>query len=393
MVAAFCQETALISFLYMLWRLARVLPLVQEDGAYERGRQIYRLQRTLHLPSELAMEHWAMARSWVAEATVTYYATMHVPSLLLFLLWVWVRHREVYPRWRNTLAITTGFCLFIRFVRVAPPRLLPEYGFVDLPAQLGRDIYGPIGTGASDQFAAMPSIHIAWAAIVGIGIFVLGAAALALARTAPPGAHLLGRHGHRQPLVDGRPGRAGAGGRGVAHRREGARPGRPPTWAWHPTAATPQPLPTRNPRRPRNPCRPRDACRTGRRIAGHHRLIPAQLAWGGWVSGSRSSTRPSACLGEPAPGGTVLRCVVVPGPATEPGLAVVGEGLFELGLGVHHERSVAGHRLTDGRPCSTSTSAGASPATRSTGRSQRTTAPVSVARAWPPTDTPAPSYT
>lgn len=172
-VSAFCQETALISFLYMLWRLARVLPLVQEEGAYERGRQIYRLQRTLHLPSELAMEHWAMAHDWVAQATVTYYATMHVPSLLLFLLWVWVRHRDVYPRWRNTLAITTGFCLFIRFVRVAPPRLLPEYGFVDLPAQLGHDIYGPLGTGASDQFAAMPSIHIAWAAIVGIGIFAL----------------------------------------------------------------------------------------------------------------------------------------------------------------------------------------------------------------------------
>lgn len=172
-VSAFAQETALISFLYMLWRLARQLPLVQEDGAYERGRQIYRLQEALHLPSERSMERVAMAHHWLAEWTVTYYATVHVPSLLLFLLWVWVRHRDVYPRWRNTLALATGFCLFIRFVRVAPPRLLPEYGFVDLPAQLGRDIYGPLGTGASDQFAAMPSIHVAWAAIVGFGIFSL----------------------------------------------------------------------------------------------------------------------------------------------------------------------------------------------------------------------------
>lgn len=172
-VSAFAQETALISFLYMLWRLARQLPLVQEEGAYERGRQIYRLQEALHLPSERSMERVAMAHGWLAEWTVTYYATVHVPSLLLFLLWVWVRHRDVYPRWRNTLALTTGFCLFIRFVRVAPPRLLPEYGFVDLPAQLGRDIYGPLGTGASDQFAAMPSIHVAWAAIVGFGIFSL----------------------------------------------------------------------------------------------------------------------------------------------------------------------------------------------------------------------------
>lgn len=171
--AAFCQETALISFLYMLWRLARVLPLVQEEGAYDRGRQIWRLQRTLHLPSELTMERWTMAHHWVAQVTVDYYATVHVPALLLFLLWMWVRRPDEYPRWRNTLVLTTGFCLFIRFIRVAPPRLLPEYGFVDLPAMLGRDIYGPVGTGASDQFAAMPSIHVAWAAIVGIGIFTL----------------------------------------------------------------------------------------------------------------------------------------------------------------------------------------------------------------------------
>ncbi|MCB1040580.1 MAG: phosphatase PAP2 family protein, partial [Acidimicrobiales bacterium] len=170
-VAGFTQEVALISFLYMVWRLARQLPLVHEEGAYDRGRWIWDVQRWLHLPSELSMERWLERHETLAHWTVTYYATVHVPSLLLFLLWLWVRHRDQYPRWRNALAITTGFCLFLRFIRVAPPRLLPELGFVDLPAELGRDIYGPLGTGASDQFAAMPSIHVAWAAIVCFGIF------------------------------------------------------------------------------------------------------------------------------------------------------------------------------------------------------------------------------
>ncbi len=170
-VAAFAQETALISFLYTVWRLARQLPLLHEDAALERGRWIYDVQRALHLPSELAMEQWLVRRHWLAEATVDYYATVHVPGLLLFLVWLWVRHRDQYPRWRNALAITTGFCLVIRFVRVAPPRLMPELGFWDLSAQMGRDIYGPVGTGASDQFAAMPSIHIAWACIVAFGIW------------------------------------------------------------------------------------------------------------------------------------------------------------------------------------------------------------------------------
>jgi hypothetical protein len=170
-VAAFAQEVSLISFLYMLWRLARQLPLLHEEGALERGQWIYDFQKAIHLPSELAMEQWLAKHEWLAHLTVDYYATVHVPSLLAFLVWLWVRHRDQYPRWRNALAITTGFCLFIRFIRVAPPRLMPELGFWDLPAQMGRDIYGPVGTGASDQFAAMPSIHVAWACIVAFGIW------------------------------------------------------------------------------------------------------------------------------------------------------------------------------------------------------------------------------
>jgi hypothetical protein len=170
-LAAFAQETALVSFLYMLWRLARQLPLLHEEGAIERGQWIYDVQRSMHLPSELTMERWLARHHLLAELTVQYYATVHVPGLLCFLVWLWVRHRDQYPRWRNALAITTGFCLFIRFVRVSPPRLTPGHGFWDLAAQLGHDIYGPVGTGASDQFAAMPSIHVAWATIVAFGIW------------------------------------------------------------------------------------------------------------------------------------------------------------------------------------------------------------------------------
>ncbi len=164
-----CEEVALVSFLYMVWRLARQLPLVRDQGAAVRGRQVWRLEQALHLPSELAIERWVLARHWLAEACTAYYATAHVPVLIGFLVWLYVRHRSSYGRWRNALAVTTGFCLFIRFVRVAPPRLLPDLGFVDMGVVLGKSVYGPVGTGVSDQYAAMPSIHIAWAAVVAFG--------------------------------------------------------------------------------------------------------------------------------------------------------------------------------------------------------------------------------
>lgn len=162
-------EMALVSFLYMLWRLARKLPFTREAGAYDRARALDDLERALHLPSELTIEKLVLPHGWLAEATNAFYATAHVPTLVAFLVWLYMRHRNQYGRWRNALAILTGLCLVIRFVRVAPPRLLPDLGYVDLAARHGQSVYGPAGTGVSDQFAAMPSIHVGWAMLVGIG--------------------------------------------------------------------------------------------------------------------------------------------------------------------------------------------------------------------------------
>ena len=64
----------------------------------------------------------------------------------------------------------TAACLVIRYIRVAPPRFLPELGYIDLATRYGLSVYGPVGTGVSDQFAAMPSIHVGWAAVVSLGI-------------------------------------------------------------------------------------------------------------------------------------------------------------------------------------------------------------------------------
>ena len=164
------QELALVASLYSVWRLARVLPLAQDEGAIDRARQIVRFQNALHMPTELSLQHFVLRHDWLAWFTNYYYAIVHVPALIAFLVWLFVRDRERYPRWRNALAIMTGFCVVIRFIRVAPPRFLPDLGYIDLSTHYGLSLYGPVGTGVSDQFAAMPSIHVGWAALVSLGI-------------------------------------------------------------------------------------------------------------------------------------------------------------------------------------------------------------------------------
>lgn len=164
-------EFALIAGLYTVWRLARMLPLATDSGAMDRGRDIVAIEQWLHFPTELSLQELVLRHDWLGEPTSLYYATLHVPTLIAFLVWLFFRHRDLYPHWRNGLALVTAGCLVIRFVRVAPPRFFPDLGYQDLSHHYGVSVYGSdVTTGVSDQFAAMPSIHVAWAAVVSFGV-------------------------------------------------------------------------------------------------------------------------------------------------------------------------------------------------------------------------------
>jgi hypothetical protein len=92
------------------------------------------------------------------------------------MIYLYRRWTDDYPRWRNTLGIATGLALIgFAFFPLLPPRLLDSYsqvhhlgihyGFVDT---LAKDpAFWSFNSGAvnkiSNQFAAMPSVHCAWA--------------------------------------------------------------------------------------------------------------------------------------------------------------------------------------------------------------------------------------
>lgn len=169
-VAAFTNELTIVLGLYALWRIAGTLSVMNTGGAVARGRSIWHLEQALHLPSEAAVQRWVLPHSLLAESANAYYAIVHVPALIVFLLWMFIRHRDRYPRWRNALAVLTGACLAIQLVPVAPPRMFPQFGFVDTAVRYHQSVYGPIGSGLADQLSAMPSVHVGWATLIGIAV-------------------------------------------------------------------------------------------------------------------------------------------------------------------------------------------------------------------------------
>lgn len=169
-LAAFGREATLISALYALWQLAGELSVLGTQDAFRRADWIERTERTWHLPSEAGIQRLLTDSSWSAQFANVYYATMHFGGLFVFLFWMFLRHRDQYRQVRRVLALTTFVCLVIQLVPVAPPRLLP--GYEDTAVKYGQSVYG-FGFSA-DQLSAMPSVHVAWAVLIGWAVWRVG---------------------------------------------------------------------------------------------------------------------------------------------------------------------------------------------------------------------------
>jgi len=165
--AGLTTEVAIILVLYALWQVAGSLSVSHIGGAMSRGRSLWDLERTLHLPSERWMQAQLLPHRALVQGANAYYALLHAPPLAVFLVWLFVWHRDRYASVRNVIVLLTGTCLLIQLIPVAPPRLEASLHMVDTARLLGQSVYGSIGTGISDQLSAMPSVHIGWSVLIG----------------------------------------------------------------------------------------------------------------------------------------------------------------------------------------------------------------------------------
>jgi hypothetical protein len=161
----YLRESGIIAALYALWQLAASLSVLGTTGAFARARWIVRVQDDWHLPSEASAQRLILGHPLWAQACNWFYAAAHFSALGLLLVWMFVRHRDRYPEMRNVLVALTASSLLIQLIPVAPPRLLPDLGFVDVAQQYNQSVYSLSGLSV-DQLGAMPSVHVGWALLI-----------------------------------------------------------------------------------------------------------------------------------------------------------------------------------------------------------------------------------
>jgi hypothetical protein len=162
-LAPFAFEAAILAMLYSLWQLAGKWSVSGYYSALDRARWIEGFEHDVLLPSEKSVQHLILGHPLLVQGANLYYDTMHFTTMLIFLVWLFVRHRDQYRPVRATMAWATLICLLVQLIPVAPPRMLP--GFVDTALLYNQSVYG--NGLAVDQLSAMPSVHVAWAVVVG----------------------------------------------------------------------------------------------------------------------------------------------------------------------------------------------------------------------------------
>ncbi|SHG56947.1 PAP2 superfamily protein [Jatrophihabitans endophyticus] len=168
------QEIAIIAVGYWLYSLVRNAIPEQASIATRHARSIQHVQDALHLNFERSFNHVVATNEWLAQILNYYYATLHFIVTPAVMVWLFVRRSHVYRGVRTVLVTTTlvalaGFALY----PLAPPRLMPEFAYVDTLVKFHTwgSLASPAVAQHSNQYAAMPSLHIGWALWAGIAIF------------------------------------------------------------------------------------------------------------------------------------------------------------------------------------------------------------------------------
>ncbi|MBT4985116.1 MAG: phosphatase PAP2 family protein [Ilumatobacter sp.] len=170
------------------------------DQAFTNAERVIQFERWLGLFHEETVQDWFLPYRTFIQFWNIYYGVLHFAVTLGVFILLYVKRADVFPQWRNTLAAMTSLAIVgFAWFPLMPPRLLDKpcpavdpsqyggacipsrfrgtggFGFVDTLAEYG----GPWSfdsdamASISNQYAAMPSLHIGWSTWCAIAVWPL----------------------------------------------------------------------------------------------------------------------------------------------------------------------------------------------------------------------------
>ena len=203
------KEALIVSVFYVVYSWIRNQfgsNQIAADGipeqAFTNAERVIRIEQWMGLYVEPTIQEWFLPYRFFIQFWNVYYGTAHFFVTLSVFILLFVKRKGVFAQWRNTLAAMTGLAIIgFAWFPLMPPRLLDKpcpvpanggapfgggcipsdlrgpngFGFVDTLAEYGGPWSFDSETVASisNQYAAMPSLHIAWSTWCAIAVWPL----------------------------------------------------------------------------------------------------------------------------------------------------------------------------------------------------------------------------
>lgn len=181
-VTAFALEFGTFAILAVAYTTVRSLVSADPAQAIAHAESLAALQGGPVDAVEHHLNAWMAGTTAVAVAACYLYALLHYLATPAVFLMSRRRGGQLYWNGYWSLVIASGFAVLVYATfPVAPPRLTPSTGVVDVMRQFsdygwwGAAASAPRGIGdATNQYAAVPSMHFGWALWTSVQLWLLG---------------------------------------------------------------------------------------------------------------------------------------------------------------------------------------------------------------------------
>jgi hypothetical protein len=165
----FWLQFAIFWSFYVAYEGSRTLAEGDRYVAMRNALDVRRAQDLLGINWERAIQDWALNGPDIVMAIANWtYFNCQFTTTYALLLFIYFRRNHAFYFIRNAL-LTTSFAGLVGYILLptAPPRMLGGLGFVDTLQQTSVNHQTSIVSFFSNPYAAMPSLHTAYAIIIG----------------------------------------------------------------------------------------------------------------------------------------------------------------------------------------------------------------------------------
>jgi membrane-associated phospholipid phosphatase len=164
------RQIGLLLLVDLAYETVRGIAEGQHSTAFTHGQAIIDLERGTSTFFEPAMQSFFLQINWLMDFANQVYMNSQFAVVLAFFFWVYFFRNDAYYFIRNMFIVSMGLALLgYTLYPTAPPRLFPQYGFID-----SINDFSSVNHDSAlvklfiNPYSAVPSMHCAFAAMIGL---------------------------------------------------------------------------------------------------------------------------------------------------------------------------------------------------------------------------------